>query len=77
MNSHLEGQVKEIKALREKLITKEEEYDDTSPPPPVKSETNLRFQKLKELVHSILALKIQAHSHDIVDLELREKLPKR
>ena len=47
------------------------------PPPPNKTETKLRFEKLEQLIQSIPVLEGQAHGHDIIDPELRVKLPKK
>ena len=75
INSRLTVQDKEIKELKEKLT----EEDDTHlpPSPPDKTETYMRFEKLEQLIQSIPALESQAHGHDIIDPELREKLPKK
>ena len=63
--------------MRDKLITEEEEEDTPTLLPPFKSNTELRFEKLEQLIQSIPALDGQAHGHDIIDPGLREKLPKK
>ena len=76
MNSRLEEEDKEIKALREKLTEEDEQGDTRLPPPLIKSKKDLRFEKLEQLIHLIVGLESRAHGHDMIDPELRQKLPK-
>ena len=77
MNSCLEEQDKEIKALREKLTTEESEEKDTPPPPPPPSPRQIWGSKTRAIDPIISCTRGSGSWPWHHCRELREKLPKK